>query len=97
MARQHETAKAGRSRIATALWIIAMLAGLIAALLAHPGARESIDRLDTPLLDKGARVPRVIDNRSISGLSVARPAFHADREAASRLDAPPADTDIVRW
>ena len=85
------------TRIATALWVIAMLAGLVAALLAHPGARESIDRLDTPLLEDGARVPRVIHFRSISGLSEARPAFHADREAASSLDEPPADTDIVRW
>ena len=56
------------TRIATALWVIAMLAGLVAALWAHPGARESIDRMDTPL-----------------------------HEAASSLDEPPADTDIVRW
>lgn len=68
MAPQHETKTEVWSRIATALWVIAMLAGLIAALLAHPGARESIDRLDTPM-----------------------------HEAASRLDVPPADTDIVRW
>lgn len=96
MATQPKT-KTSRARIATALWVIAIFAGLVAALLAHPGARESIDRLDAPMLDEGARVPRVIDARSISGLSEARPAFHADREAPSRLDEPPADTDIVRW
>ena len=69
MGTQRTTRTTERSRIATALWVIAMLAGLIAALLAHPGARESMDRLDMPL----------------------------HHEAASSLDEPPADTDIVRW